>query len=170
MARRGRAQPARGARHWGHRSPAWRWSAPRHQTCGDTSAANPKFAQGSEPRDPNSKRADRKITQPQIRKAALLPIPKQGPVQSLPQQIIAAFDDDAHAFAKIAAFEVGTAAEYAAAGGIGTVEPERQRDAVAEQQIDILVAERLARGFRIGIGPYLGRSEHLLEEGFMRRA
>src|ERR1700758_4435779 len=117
-----------------------------------------------------SKRADRKIPQPQIRETALLPVPKQGPVQSLPQQIIAALDRDADALAKIAAFQKGPATEYTAAGGIGTVEPESERDAVAEQQIDVLVAERFARGFRIGVGPHLGRGEHLLEEGFMRRA
>src|SRR5262249_44011598 len=117
-----------------------------------------------------SKRADREVAEPQIGEPALFPIAKQGPAQSLPQQIIAAFDRNAHALAKIPALQKRAATEYAAAGGIGTIEPERQRDSVAEQKIDILVAQRFARGFRIGVRPHLGRGEHLLEESLMRGA
>ena len=79
-------------------------------------------------------RADREITQPQVGEAALLPQPEQRPVDRLAQQIVAAFDRDADALAEEAAFHIGPAAEHAAAGGVGAVEPERERDAVAEQQ------------------------------------
>ena len=44
---------------------------------------------------------------------------------------------DADAFAEIAALEERPAGEGAAAAGIGAVEPERQRDAVAEHIIDL---------------------------------
>src|ERR1700679_1406721 len=110
-----------------------------------------------------SKRTDRKIAQPKIGIAALFPLPEQRPVQSLTQQIVAALDGDADAFAEEAAVQERTAAKCAAAAGIGAVEPERQRDAIAEQKIDFLVAQRRARGFGIGIGAQLGFGEHLPE-------
>ena len=51
-------------------------------------------------------------------------------------------DRDADAFAEIAAVEIGPAAECAAAGRGRAVEPERQRDAVAEQQVDLAALQR----------------------------
>src|ERR1700678_2906860 len=103
-----------------------------------------------------SKRADREIAQPQIRVAALFPKLKKRPVQGKAQKIVAALDRDADALAEIAAFQERTAAERAAAGRIRAIEPEGERNAVAEQQIDVLAAQRLACGVGIGIGPHLG--------------
>src|SRR6202790_4851470 len=93
---------------------------------------------------PNSllKRADVKVAQPQIRVAAFFPKPEQRPVQRLPQQIVALADGDADALAEIAALDKRSARERAALGGIGTVDPERQRDRVAEDEIDLATAQR----------------------------
>src|SRR5580700_2437340 len=87
-----------------------------------------------------SKRVDREIAQPQVGEAALLPLPEQRPVQGLPQQIVAALNRDADALAEEAALQERAAAEGATAAGVGAVEPEGERDAVAEQQIDVAVA------------------------------
>src|SRR5260370_38539633 len=106
------------------------------------------------------------MAQPQVGEAALLPLPEQRPVQGLPQQVVAALDRDADALAEEAAFQERAAAEGAAAARIGAVEPEGERDAVAEQQIDVAVAQRRARRVGVRIGPYLGLGEHLLEKSF----
>src|SRR5579863_7064375 len=82
------------------------------------------------------KRTDRKIAQPQVRVAAFFPQSKQRPVHSLPQQIIALAHGDPDALAEIAAFDKGTAGECAAFAGIGAVDPECQRDRVAENEVD----------------------------------
>src|SRR3954463_1133755 len=82
-----------------------------------------------------SERTDRKIAQPQIREAAFFPDPEQRPVQRRPQQIVALADGDADTFAEKAALDKGPAGEGAAFAGIGTVDPERQRDRVAEDEV-----------------------------------
>src|SRR2546429_5863407 len=109
---------------------------------GRCAASNPESRDsGSGPSDhpgmTPSKRTDGKIPQPQIRKAAFFPDPEQRPVQRRPQQIIALADGDADALAEIAALDKGPARERAAFGGIGAVDPERQRDRVAEDEIDL---------------------------------
>src|SRR5579885_3915091 len=91
-----------------------------------------------------SKRADRKIAQPQIGEAAFLPQPEQAPVESLAQQVVAFLHRDADALAEIFALQEGAAAEHAAIRRIGAIEPEGERDAVAEQQIDFAALEREA--------------------------
>src|ERR1700690_3510736 len=83
------------------------------------------------------KRAHRKIAQPQIGVAAFFPKPEQRPVQRLPQQVVALAHGDADAFAEIAALDKRPAGEGAAIAGIGAVDPERQRDRVAENEIDL---------------------------------
>src|SRR6185312_11406492 len=84
-----------------------------------------------------SERADRKIPQPQIRKAAFFPEPEQRPVQRRPQQIVALADSDADALAEIAALDERPAGEGAAFARVSAVDPERQRDRVAEDEIDL---------------------------------
>src|SRR5271166_1315735 len=97
-----------------------------------------------------SERTDREIAQPEIGEAALFPQLEQRPVQGKPQQIVAALDGDADAFAEKAAFQKRPAAERAAAAGVRAVEPEGERNAVAEQQIDLLAPQGVAR--RLGVG------------------
>src|SRR5271155_3271501 len=103
-----------------------------------------------------SKRTDREIAQPEIGEAALLPQLEQRPVQGEPQQIVAALDRDADAFAKKTAFQKRPAAKGAAAAGVRAIEPERERDAVVEQQIDLLAPQGVARRLGVGIRPNLG--------------
>src|ERR1700688_4248441 len=93
---------------------------------------------------PNSllKRADGKIAQPQIGVAAFFPEPEQRPVQRLPQQVVALAHGDADAFAEIAALDERAATEGAAVAGVGAVDPERQRDRVAENEIDFAAPQR----------------------------
>src|SRR5262249_56702596 len=79
-----------------------------------------------------------------------------------------AADRNADAFAEKAALHERSTLEHATIGGIGAVEPERQCNAVAEQEIDLAAAQRLARGFRIGIGTDLHLGEEGLEIGLMR--
>src|SRR4051812_24840644 len=92
----------------------------------------------------SSERADRKIAQPQVRVAAFFPDPEQRPVQRLAQQVVALAHGDPDALAEIAAFHERAAREGAAIAGIGTVDPERQRNAVPEDVIDIPPPERRA--------------------------
>src|SRR5947207_13326635 len=89
-----------------------------------------------------SKRADRKIPQPQIGEAALLPHPKQRPVQREPHRIVALAHGDANAFAEIAAVEIAPAAKRAAILRIGAVEPERQRAGVAGKKVHVTSPQR----------------------------
>src|ERR1700738_809971 len=94
---------------------------------------------------PGLKRAHRKIPQPQIRVAAFFPDAEQGPVQGLAQHVVALAHGDADAFAEEAALDEGAAGEGAAIAGIGAVDPERQRDGIAEDEIDLALAERGAQ-------------------------
>src|SRR5437762_13549012 len=119
-------------------------------------------------RRPSSERADRKITQPQIGEAALLPQPEQRPVERQAQGVVAAFDRDADALAEIPAFRERAADELAAIARVGAVEPECQPDSVAEQEIDLAPAQRLASRIGIGIGARLGLGEERLDVGLMR--
>src|ERR1700741_4821012 len=95
-----------------------------------------------EPEMTNSERADREIMQPQIGVAAFFPDPEQRPVQRLPQQIVALAHADADALAEITALDERTAGERAAIAGVGAVDPERQRDRVAKNEIDLAAAQR----------------------------
>src|ERR1700752_355707 len=97
------------------------------------------------------KRADGKIPQPQIGEAAFFPYPEQRPIQRLPQQIVALADGDADAFAEIAALDERAAREGAAFPRIGTVAPERQRDRVAEDEIDLAPPQRQPQRIVIGV-------------------
>src|ERR1043166_9094601 len=115
------------------------------------------------------KRADWKISEPQIRELALLPDPEQGVVQRQPDRIVAAFDRDADALAEVAAVEIGTAAERTAVLGIGAVEPERERDRVAEHQVDVAALEREAGDIGVRIGARLDLGEQRFEIGLVRR-
>src|SRR5262249_7250261 len=102
-----------------------------------------------------SKRVDRKIAQPQIGETALLPQAEQRPVEGEPQRVVAALHRDPDALAEIAAFGERAALELAAIGRVGAVEPEGELDAVAEQEIDLAAAQRIAGGLDIGIGARL---------------
>src|SRR5215471_2646010 len=109
-----------------------------------------------------SVRIDRKIPQPQVGEAAFLPQAKQAPVEREPQRVVAAFDRDADALAEVAALDERPAREDAAVAGVGAVEPERQRKAVAEQEIDLAPPECLARQFGGLVRAHVG----LGEQGF----
>src|SRR5215470_11767231 len=95
-----------------------------------------------------SERADGEIAQPQIGETALFPQAEQGPVERLTQRVVAAPDRDADAFAEVAALGERAAAKLAAVPRVGAVEPEGELSAVAEQEIDLAPAQRLAGGFR----------------------
>src|SRR5512141_722699 len=116
------------------------------------------------------KRADREIAQPQIGEAAALPQPEQRPVERLPQQVVAALDRDADAFAEELALQERPAAEQAAIRRVGAVEPKGERNAVAEQEIDLATLEREARGGVGRIRMQLGFGEQRLQIGFVRGA
>src|ERR1700759_2327647 len=97
------------------------------------------------PTNSHLERADGKIAQPQIGVAAFFPQSEQRPVQRLPQQVVALADRDADALAEIPALDERTTAERAAFAGVGAVDPEGQRDGVAENEIDLAAAQRLAQ-------------------------
>src|SRR5438034_6995791 len=84
-----------------------------------------------------SKRTYWEISQPQIGKTTLLPDAEQRPIQREPHRVIALFNGNSDAFAEVAAVYVRPAAEGTAILGIGAVEPEGERDRIAEQEIDI---------------------------------
>src|SRR3978361_1240164 len=88
------------------------------------------------------KRADGEITQPQIGVAAFFPDPEQRPVQRLPQQVVALAHGNPDALAEKAALDKRPAGERAAFGGIGAVDPERQRDRIPENEIDLTAPQR----------------------------
>src|SRR5262249_56453805 len=106
------------------------------------------------------KRADRKIAQPQVGEAALLPDPKQRIVEREPDRVIAALDRDADPFPEIAAVDIGATAKPTAVVGVGAVEPERERDRVAEHEIDVAAAQGEPSNVGTRIGPHL----HLPEQ------
>jgi hypothetical protein len=95
-----------------------------------------------------SKRADREIAQPQIGKAASFPEPEQRIIQGQPHGIVAFLDGDADPFAEILALEERAAGERAAPAGIGTIDPERQCDAVAEDVVDFTAPQRISGRIR----------------------
>src|SRR5262249_1970487 len=111
----------------------------------------------------SSKRTDGKIAQPQIGEATFLPDAEQRPVERLAQQVVAAPDRNADAFAEEPALKIRTAAECAAICRVRSVEPEGQRDTVAEQKIDLAPLEREAGGVRIRIRTQLGLGEKRLQ-------
>src|SRR5690349_19504273 len=104
----------------------------------------------------NSERAHREITQPQIGVAALFPDAEQRPVQRLPEQVVALAHGDADALAEEAALDEGAAREGATIGGIGAVDPEGERDGIAEDEIDLAAAEREPQRLVIRIGMQFG--------------
>src|ERR1700730_4525903 len=82
-------------------------------------------------------RAHREIPQPQIGVAAFFPDPEQRPIQRLPQQIVALAHGDADALAEKTALDERPPRERAAVAGVGAVDPERQRDRIAKNEIDL---------------------------------
>src|SRR5437588_5742525 len=117
-----------------------------------------------------SKRADREIPEPQIGEAALLPQPEQRPVEGKTQRIIAALDRNADALAEIAALGEGSADEDAAVRRVGAVEPERERDAVAEKKIGLALAQPFACRLRVAVGLQLRLGEERLQIRLVRGA
>src|SRR5256885_14896265 len=109
------------------------------------------------------KRADGEIPQPQIGVAAFFPDTKQRPVQRLPQQVVALAHGDADTLAEIAALDKRPAAERAAFAGIRAVDPEGQRDRIAEYEIDLTAPQRQPQRVVIRIGVQFGIGEHRLE-------
>src|SRR3989442_4689689 len=104
---------------------------------GRCAASNPESRDSgfaSRPGMTGSKRADGKIPQPQVGIAAFFPDPEQRPVQRRPQQVVALAHRDADALAEITALDKGPAREGAAFSRIDTVDPERQRERVAEDE------------------------------------
>src|SRR4051812_39683751 len=89
-------------------------------------------------------RAHREIPQPQIGVAALLPDAEHRPVQGLAQHVVALAYGDANALAEETALDEGAAGEGAAIAGIRAVDPERERDGVAEDEIDLALAQGAA--------------------------
>src|SRR5258707_2564297 len=89
-----------------------------------------------------SERADGKIAQPQVGVAAFFPDPEQRPVQRLAQQVVALAHGDADALAEKAALDERPARERAAFGRVGAVDPERQRDRIAEDEVYLAAPQR----------------------------
>src|SRR5262249_38838360 len=102
-----------------------------------------------------AKRTDREIAQPQIGKKAPLPDPEQRPIERQAYVFIAFLDNNSDASAEGAAGGVGPAAKGTAILGIGAVEPERERDRIAEQEIDVAAPQREPRQVRARIGANL---------------
>src|SRR5918995_6930544 len=96
-----------------------------------------------------SKRIDWRIAQPQVGEAAFFPQTKQRPVERKAQGVIAALNRDADTLAEIPALQERSATERATGRGIGAVDPERKRQAVAEQEVHFVLAQRSARGLGI---------------------
>src|SRR3954466_16000000 len=117
-----------------------------------------------------SKRADREIAQPQIGETALLPDPEQGPVERQADRVIALSDRDADAFTEIAVVGVGAAAKGTAILGIRAVEPESERDCVAEQEIDLAAPECGARSVRVRIRAQFDLGKQSLKISLVRGA
>src|SRR4029077_6927450 len=115
-------------------------------------------------------RTDRKIAQPQIGVAALFPKPEQRPVQRLPQQVVALAHRNPDALAEIAALDEGPARKGATLGRIGAVDPERQRNRVAENEIDLAAPQARTQALVIRKGVQFGVREHRLQIGLMRSA
>src|SRR5215467_9999470 len=90
-------------------------------------------------------RIDREVAQPQVGEAPLLPQAEERPVDREPQRVVAALDGDADAFAEIATLEERSAGEFAAVVRVAAVEPEREPEPVAEQEVDLAPSQRLAR-------------------------
>src|SRR6202011_2597548 len=121
------------------------WSTVRIGVMGPRSRAQLRTRRGRPIYHPFLKRAHRKIAQPQIGVAAFFPDPEQRPVQRLPQQVVALAHGDADALAEKAALDERAAGEGAAIGRVGAVDPECQRDAVAEDEVDLAAAKREAK-------------------------
>src|SRR3981189_2331880 len=135
------------------------------------SRADPRFStRAAACSGTSSKRTDREIAQPQVGEAALLPDPEQRPIQRQPDHLIALSDCDADAFAEIAVVGVGTAAKGAAIFGIRAIEPERERDRVTKQEIDLASPQSGARGVRVRIGPDLDLGKQSLKIALARGA
>src|ERR1700716_4242573 len=113
------------------------WSTARIGVMGPRSRAQLRTRRGRPIYHPFLKRAHREIAQPQIGVAAFFPDPEQRPIQRLPQEVVALAHADADAFAEIAAFDERPAGERAAFARVRAVDPERQRDRVAENEIDL---------------------------------
>src|SRR3954471_5782257 len=118
--------------------------------------------------DSGSKRADWEIAQPQIGEPALLPDPEQRPVERQPDRVIALSDRDADAFTEIAVVGVGAAAKGTAILGIRAVEPEGERDGVAEQEIDLAAPQCGARSVRVRIRAQLNLGKQSLKISLVR--
>src|SRR5437588_1306993 len=84
-------------------------------------------------RSRSSERAHRKIPQPQFRESPLLPDTKQRPIECQPDGLVPLANGDADALAEIPVVDVRPAAKSAAVLRVGSVEPERERNRVAEQ-------------------------------------
>src|ERR1700738_487120 len=117
----------------------------------------------------NSERADGEIAEPKIGKMALLPYPEQRPVQSKPDRVVAFADRYADPFSEVAAVDVGSAAKCSAILGISSVDPECERDRVAEQEIDIAAAQSQPRHVGVRIGAQLDFGKQVPQIGLMRR-
>src|ERR1700760_2595187 len=84
-----------------------------------------------------SERAHREIVQPKVGVTAFFPDPEQRPVQRLAQEVVALAHGNPDALAEKAALDERAAREGAAIGRVRAVDPERQRDRVAEDEIDL---------------------------------
>src|SRR5262245_32229332 len=85
----------------------------------------------------SSVRADRKIAQPKIGKAPFFPQFEQRPIECQSHRIVAAPHRDSDALTKIPAFGEWPTDKSAAAVRIAAIQPERKRNPVAEQEIDV---------------------------------
>ena len=114
------------------------------------------------------KRAHRKIAQPQVGLAAFFPNPKQRPVQRLAQEVVAFAHGDPDALAEKAAFDERPAGEGAAIRGIRAVDPERQRDGVAENEIDLAAPKRKPQRVAWPAFPSLRLARRRSDPAFLR--
>src|SRR5215470_3984973 len=145
-------------------------AASQSSTRFDIVALFAKIARNSSPLGVISKRADRKIAQPQIRETTLLPDSEYSPIECQAHRIVTLLHRDAHAFAEIAAVDVGTTAKSTAIFGIGSIEPEGERDCIAEQEIDFAAPQGEPRCVGARIGANLGLGKQSLKIGLVRGA
>src|SRR5262249_57488895 len=111
-----------------------------------------------------------KMAQPKMGKTPLLPDAEQRPIQGEPHRVIALFNGNSDAFAEVAAVYVRPATEGTAILGISAVEPEGERDRIAEQEIDIPAPQGEPRHVRARISANFGLGKQGLKICFMRRA
>src|SRR5262249_10871252 len=121
------------------------------------------------PDDGSSEHPLREVAQQQLLVAPALPQALERGVDHVLERDVAALDGDADAIAEILGLNERPASELAACLRGGAVEPERQADAVIEQQVDRAGDERVARQLHRLVGPDRAVAEEGAQVGLVRR-